>query len=167
MDGLHHKAWDPTLSTYLSPSSVPFAPLSPDSPASDPARHLGSAHATPAPSPPILELHGTLRHAHCLSCGVAVGRDAFQDKLSALNPEWEKYTKEVEEEEGGGGKEERLNPDGDVELGKGVKYEEFNVPTCESCGIGAMKPVSLDSCFAQQHLFFKSTSLILSLLLRK
>lgn len=55
---------------------------------------------------------------------------------SALNPDWHKYALEVSD-----GREERLNPDGDVELGPGVKYEEFNVPACESCG-GDMKPVS-------------------------
>ncbi|KAK4705048.1 hypothetical protein P7C70_g1157, partial [Phenoliferia sp. Uapishka_3] len=51
-----------------------------------------------------------------------------------MNPQWQEYSDEVEE-----GREERLNPDGDVELGPGVKYEEFNVPACDSCG-GSMKP---------------------------
>ena len=52
-----------------------------------------------------------------------------------MNPEWQRYSDEVED-----GREERLNPDGDVELGPGVKYEEFTVPACDSCG-GNMKPV--------------------------
>lgn len=41
-----------------------------------------------------------------------------------------------------GERQEKLNPDGDVELGEGVRYEEFVVPECERCG-GDMKPVSL------------------------
>ncbi|KAI5475656.1 NAD-dependent deacetylase sirtuin 4 [Pseudohyphozyma bogoriensis] len=112
VDGLHHKAIDPTLSTY----------------------HSLSSGTIPEGDTPILELHGTLRHAHCLSCGTPVQRDAFQDKLAALNPKWEKYTAEVAH-----GKEEKLNPDGDIDLGPGVNYNEFNVPPCESCG-GDMKP---------------------------
>lgn len=67
----------------------------------------------------------------------------MQDRLSQLNPAWSKYADEVTE-----GREERLNPDGDVELGPGVKYEDFVVPPCDKCG-GPMKPVRLSlSCSA-------------------
>ncbi|KAM0755930.1 DHS-like NAD/FAD-binding domain-containing protein [Meredithblackwellia eburnea MCA 4105] len=123
VDGLHHKACDTNLATYLSPSP------SLQDPSEDPLSALSSR------DPSILELHGTLRHVHCLSCGTPVGRDDFQDRLSILNPEWKKYSDEVEL----GGRQERLNPDGDVELGPGIRYEEFNVPACETCG-GDMKP---------------------------
>lgn len=58
------------------------------------------------------------------------------DRLASLNPEWQKYSDQVEQ----GRLEERLNPDGDVELGPGVRYEDFNVPPCDTCG-GDMKPV--------------------------
>lgn len=121
VDGLHHRAYSDDLSLYLSPPSVkpteaPDAPLPPLDPA-------------------ILELHGTLRHAHCLSCHTPVGRDSFQDRLSELNPAWHEFQKEVES----GKREEKLNPDGDIELGPGVRYEDFQVPACDQCG-GPMKP---------------------------
>ncbi|GAA6060043.1 hypothetical protein JCM10212_001040 [Sporobolomyces blumeae] len=121
VDGLHHKAHSSDLSTYLSPPSV-TPPSSPTAP-------------LPALDPPILELHGTLRHAHCLACHTPTGRDAFQDRLSALNPAWHAYSREVES----GEREEKLNPDGDIELGPDVRYEEFEVPACDRCG-GPMKP---------------------------
>ncbi|GAA5962940.1 hypothetical protein JCM8115_007053 [Rhodotorula mucilaginosa] len=125
VDGLHHRAYDDNLSAYLSPPSI-------QQPAS-------TAAATTAPlptlDPPILELHGTLRHAHCLSCHAPTGRDAFQDRLSALNPAWHEFQQQVEL----GKREEKLNPDGDIELGPGVRYEEFKVPACDHCG-GPMKP---------------------------
>lgn len=124
VDGLHHKAVDTNLSTYLSPQTKPPSNILPP----------------PVPDPPILELHGTLRHAHCLSCDAPVGRDAFQDRLSELNPEWAGYLDEVMR----GERQEKLNPDGDVELGEGVRYEEFVVPECQRCG-GPMKPVSFSS----------------------
>lgn len=57
-----------------------------------------------------------------------------------MNPEWARYVEEILD--GKHDNEERLNPDGDVELGPGIKYEEFVVPECESCG-GPMKPVRL------------------------
>ncbi|GAA5891065.1 hypothetical protein JCM5296_007366 [Sporobolomyces johnsonii] len=121
VDGLHHKAHSRDLSTYLSPPSI--------TPSSSPSSPL------PVLDPPILELHGTLRHAHCLSCHTPVGRDSLQDRLSAMNPAWHEYQEEVQ----AGKREEKLNPDGDIELGPGVRYEEFKVPACEKCG-GPMKP---------------------------
>ncbi|GAA5839189.1 hypothetical protein JCM11251_003699 [Rhodosporidiobolus azoricus] len=121
VDGLHHRAYDDDLSLYLSPPAR--------TPSNDPKAPL------PDLEPAILELHGTLRHAHCLSCHTPTGRDAFQDRLSELNPKWWELQKDVEAGTG----EHKLNPDGDIELGEDVKYEEFNVPACSSCG-GPMKP---------------------------
>lgn len=117
------KAHSKDLSTYLSPPTI--APsTSPDSP-------------LPPLDPPILELHGTLRHAHCLSCHAPTGRDAFQDRLSALNPEWASYSDSLQL---GTTREEKLNPDGDIELGPNIRYEDFLVPECSSCGEKLMKP---------------------------
>jgi len=110
---------DEHLRTYLAPAQVQPS--------------VATAAGAPG-TPPILELHGTLRHAHCLSCGTPTGRDAFQDRLSTLNPAWAKYASEIQD-----GREERLNPDGDVELPPGMDYEAFTVPACDACG-GPMKP---------------------------
>ncbi|GAA6005928.1 hypothetical protein JCM11491_004063 [Sporobolomyces phaffii] len=134
VDGLHHKAHSSDLSTYLSPPRV--------APSTSPTAPL------PPLDPPILELHGTLRHAHCLACHAPTGRDAFQDRLSRLNPRWAAYSDAVQ----AGTQQEKLNPDGDIELGPDIKYEEFQVPPCEKCsastttgtgegkGEGMMKP---------------------------
>ncbi|KAM0789280.1 hypothetical protein ACM66B_000120 [Microbotryomycetes sp. NB124-2] len=119
VDGLHHKAYDSDLTTYHSQANVPKR----------------SQHPPVTPHPPILELHGTLRHAGCLKCQNLVQRDSFQDRLSELNPKWKQYSDEVRHEH----RKEVLNPDGDVELGPGVRYEEFTVPACDQCG-GPMKP---------------------------
>lgn len=132
MDGLDFKATgENAFSHYINAPSVPK--LSP------PVASTSSLSLPDPPSimtPPILELHGTLRHVHCLGeCQKVVGRDAFQDKLSTLNPTWAEYADEVSL----GTRENRENPDGDIELGD-VKYEDFIVPQCENCG-GDMKPV--------------------------
>lgn len=129
VDGLHHKAVDSTFATYLAPSSRIATTSSLDIPSLTPS----------PPSSRILELHGTLRHVECLGCGAEVGRDSFQQRLSILNPDWSNY---LERLDAGSTTAERLNPDGDVELGPNVLYEEFIVPPCDSCG-GPMKPVSL------------------------
>ncbi|KXS19322.1 DHS-like NAD/FAD-binding domain-containing protein [Gonapodya prolifera JEL478] len=36
----------------------------------------------------VLELHGSLRDVHCVSCGHQVGRKEFQTELERLNPNW-------------------------------------------------------------------------------
>jgi len=132
VDGLHHKAHSKNLETYLSPPTI--AP-----PTTFDKDYLDKD--LPRLDPPILELHGTLRHAHCLNCHTPTGRDAFQDELSKLNPEWAEYSDSLQN---GLIKEEKLNPDGDIELGKNVKYEDFKVPPCKKCGPdnekGMMKP---------------------------
>lgn len=119
---VYSKAHSSDLSTYLSPPTI-APPTSPTAP-------------LPRLEPPILELHGTLRHAHCLTCHTPTGRDEFQDRLSKLNPVWAEYSDSVQS----GSREEKLNPDGDIELGPNVKYEDFNVPSCASCGHATMKP---------------------------
>ncbi|GAA5948468.1 hypothetical protein JCM3765_004893 [Sporobolomyces pararoseus] len=137
VDGLHHKAHSKDLSTYLSPPLIPPPPPT----------EIDSTTSTsriPKLDPPILELHGTLRHAHCLKCHTPTGRDEFQDRLSKLNPVWSEYSDSVQS---GTIREEKLNPDGDIELGPNVRYEDFKVPSCSNCTTrskgketGMMKP---------------------------
>lgn len=129
VDGLSHKAIDSTFQAYLTSPSLPIASTS-TATASSPSS------LTAKVDPTILELHGTLRHVHCLECEQLVGRDAFQDRLSLLNPEWSDYADQVSV----GTQQQRLNPDGDIELGTGTSYEDFTVPACDACG-GPMKPV--------------------------
>ncbi|KAJ3536958.1 hypothetical protein NM688_g6766 [Phlebia brevispora] len=88
----------------------------------------------------ILELHGSLHKVHC-SRGHVYERDVFQDWLSAANPQWKAYMDDLEAT----GRRPRTNPDGDVVLEEGVRYDTFQVPECPTCVIenqhnSTMKP---------------------------
>ncbi|KAI9360545.1 DHS-like NAD/FAD-binding domain-containing protein [Pilaira anomala] len=78
----------------------------------------------------LIELHGTLAKVECMSCGDnSTDRSLYQNRIHARNPSWGTWI--------GQGK---INPDGDVELPKGVSYDEFDIPACLSCGSLKMKP---------------------------
>jgi len=79
----------------------------------------------------VVELHGSLGTVRCLSCGDAVGRDAHQERLTALNAAWLERLRELT------GTVESA-PDGDVDL-PGWTLESFRVPSCRACG-GILKP---------------------------
>ncbi|PCH36333.1 DHS-like NAD/FAD-binding domain-containing protein [Wolfiporia cocos MD-104 SS10] len=76
----------------------------------------------------IVELHGQLRSVRCLR-GHLIDRDEFQQHLSAANPEWKAFMDDLEAT----GAQPRTNPDGDVVLGEGVRYDDFVVPDCPTC----------------------------------
>ncbi|KAI0675811.1 DHS-like NAD/FAD-binding domain-containing protein [Trametes maxima] len=76
----------------------------------------------------ILELHGTLHSVKC-SHGHQTDRAAFQDMLGAANPGWKAYLEELERTNS----RPRTNPDGDVVLPEGTRYDQFVVPECPSC----------------------------------
>lgn len=88
-------------------------------------------------SPPIVEIHGTLRHITCLSCQSLYLRDQFQRELEFLNPAW---TEVLHENQMRGGlqpsakEENRLmtNPDGDIDL-PNAPYTEFRYTPCPKC----------------------------------
>ena len=68
-------------------------------------------------------------------CGFVLSRDLLQDKLTELNPDWERWAHRLRTEP----KETfRRNPDGDIQL-EGVAYETFKYPSCPECG-GVLKP---------------------------
>lgn len=77
-----------------------------------------------AGSDDVIELHGALSRVVCLDCLERSSRDALQDELRSLNPDWPVWSTD-------------FAPDGDAELG-GVDYRTFRFPTC-SCG-GTLKP---------------------------
>ncbi|KAI0629338.1 DHS-like NAD/FAD-binding domain-containing protein [Trametes polyzona] len=76
----------------------------------------------------ILELHGTLHRVRC-SHGHTVDRATFQDMVGVANPEWKAFAEELERT----GTRPRTNPDGDVVLPEGTRYDQFVVPDCTSC----------------------------------
>ncbi|CAD6570735.1 MAG: hypothetical protein CYPHOPRED_004132 [Cyphobasidiales sp. Tagirdzhanova-0007] len=83
----------------------------------------------------ILELHGSLKHVHCLRCHNVLDRDDVQIELDRLNPSWYEYLHENIRQ----GTEPRTNPDGDVDL-QGRSYDTFNPMPCPKCDEGILKP---------------------------
>ena len=72
-----------------------------------------------------IDLHGRLDAVRCLDCDDVVGRDAWQTRLEAGNPDFRVDAADVK-------------PDGDAEIADNA-YADFSVPGCERCG-GTMKP---------------------------
>lgn len=73
----------------------------------------------------VLELHGALFEVRCLDCGAVETRDALQERLFTLNPEWGLQAAEAA-------------PDGDVELDE-ARARRFCAAGCLACG-GRLKP---------------------------
>lgn len=73
----------------------------------------------------VVELHGALRTAVCLSCGRTESRESYQERILVQNPGWLAHIGEIA-------------PDGDVLLDDAVTAA-FRVPACLHCG-GVVKP---------------------------
>ena len=73
----------------------------------------------------VIELHGALAEAQCMSCGRVIDRDQLQSELLALNPSFATRTAAVA-------------PDGDSDLDDGL-VSSFVVADCDICG-GFYKP---------------------------
>jgi NAD-dependent SIR2 family protein deacetylase len=74
----------------------------------------------------VVELHGGLDRAVCLSCGEVEGRAALDERLTAANPFF-------------GARTDEINPDGDAELPDDV-LDGFVMVDCLACGAGPLKP---------------------------
>ncbi len=72
----------------------------------------------------VVEIHGSMDRAVCLTCGQVFSRADLAAVLDALNP-WIDEPGSVQ-----------LQPDGDVEI---TEVERFRVPDCSVCG-GVLKP---------------------------
>ncbi|MFW6039910.1 MAG: NAD-dependent protein deacetylase [Gemmatimonadota bacterium] len=81
----------------------------------------------------VVELHGSLAAVRCLDCDRPARRDAFQERLLALNAEWSEW---LARRSGPDGVE--AAPDGDAEL-PAWALDGFRVPGCDACG-GIVKP---------------------------
>lgn len=68
-------------------------------------------------------------------CGFVFSRDALQDRLTSINPDWYEWSERLKNEPQ---LSLRRNPDGDVQL-EGVSYDTFSYPACPNCG-GIIKP---------------------------
>jgi NAD-dependent protein deacetylase/lipoamidase sirtuin 4 len=81
----------------------------------------------------LVELHGALAEVRCLDCGAAEPRVATQERLRALNPDWE-----VAGAAGERGGDPASAPDGDAEL-DAAAVAGFQIAPCRACG-GTLKP---------------------------
>ena len=82
----------------------------------------------------VLELHGSLAHVVCLSCGRRVPRDVVQDWIEERNAEWITRASAA----GADGEVPESAPDGDAEV-RDELHGEFLVPDCDRC-YGLLKP---------------------------
>ncbi len=80
-----------------------------------------------AGSTQVLELHGSLGRAVCLSCGTVEARGVLQGRILGQNPGWAE----------GEFRSATALPDGDVTTEPPAG--SFHVPACEACG-GILKP---------------------------
>lgn len=78
----------------------------------------------------ILELHGSLHRIECLQCRSTASRDDYQRRLVAHNPSWVELL----------GRDQKVNPDGDVELPDSLSYLDFDIPPCTTCKSRQVKP---------------------------
>ena len=78
-----------------------------------------------AGSASVIDLHGRLDRVRCMGCERLTPREALQDELARLNPDWLAH-------------EAADAPDGDADLDR-IEFSAFRVPSCASCG-GVLKP---------------------------
>ncbi len=76
----------------------------------------------------LVALHGRIADVVCLGCRRQTSRAALHDRLTELNPGWEREHAAVE-----------VRPDGDVDLEDAGAIAAFVVPACAHCG-GVLKP---------------------------
>ncbi|OUC96346.1 NAD-dependent protein deacetylase [Streptosporangium minutum] len=74
----------------------------------------------------VVELHGSLHHVICLSCGDSTSREELDRRLTEANPQF-------------GARATAVNPDGDVDLGD-TEADGFQVVGCRACDGGVLKP---------------------------
>lgn len=73
----------------------------------------------------VIDLHGRLDRVRCMACERRFPREAFQQALSVLNPDWAQL-------------DAVDAPDGDADL-DGLDFSTFQVPPCPHCA-GLLKP---------------------------
>ena len=113
---------------------------------------VDSFHHRAHPDLPTVELHGYLRALACVQCGREQARDAFQQRLAALNPAWAAFLAEVlrrgaldtEHPAERRARGLRTNPDGDVDL-PDAPFATFRYPACEQCVAQRPGEVRLDA----------------------
>ena len=103
-------------------------------------QNVDSFHSAAHPNLKIIELHGYLRSLVCIHCHNELPRSDFQRDLSALNPAWAAFLKEMlavgaldsENPDERKAKGLKSNPDGDVDV-PDAPYTTFRYPACPTC----------------------------------
>jgi NAD-dependent deacetylase sirtuin 4 len=94
-----------------------------------------------AGSKSVVDLHGRIDEAICLSCSATVSRHDIQHELIDRNKDyWDLVTERIGiiNEQEGRDKDDKVRADGDMDLGN-IDYSRFKCPCCSVCG-GILKP---------------------------
>ncbi|MBM6404643.1 NAD-dependent protein deacetylase [Phycicoccus sp. CSK15P-2] len=90
-----------------------------------------------AGSADVTELHGSLAHVVCLTCGDRSDREGLQARMELENPGFVALVRG--ETPDGSQVSSQIRPDGDVDL-PDTAARRFVLPTCLACGGDALKP---------------------------
>ncbi|MDN5794962.1 MAG: NAD-dependent protein deacetylase 1 [Intrasporangium sp.] len=91
-----------------------------------------------AGSEEVLELHGSLERALCLTCGEVASRVALHDRMTEANPGFmERFAAAAHAVGSQWG--EQVRPDGDIVLADEL-VASFHAPRCLACGGDTVKP---------------------------
>ncbi|WP_307795372.1 NAD-dependent protein deacetylase [Actinacidiphila acididurans] len=88
-------------------------------------QNVDGLHAA-AGTPQAIELHGSLHHVVCLTCGNRSTREHLDQRLDEANPGFRAVAAQV-------------NPDGDAELAD-ERIAGFRTVSCQICRTGTLKP---------------------------
>lgn len=86
----------------------------------------------------VVELHGSLERALCLTCGEVTTREGLHERMSQANPGFMDRFAEAAEAVGSQWGEQ-VRPDGDIVLADSL-VESFFAPLCLVCGRDTVKP---------------------------
>lgn len=91
-----------------------------------------------AGSDDVVELHGSLDRAVCLTCGEVTARTELQERMTDANPGFmERFAAAAHAVGSQWG--EQVRPDGDIVLAEDL-VESFHAPRCVVCGRDTIKP---------------------------
>ncbi|MGV1008758.1 MAG: Sir2 family NAD-dependent protein deacetylase [Dermatophilaceae bacterium] len=99
-------------------------------------QNVDGLHAA-AGSDRVVELHGSLGHVVCLTCGDRTPREAVQERMATANPSFEQHLSAVLAD--GSQVSSQIRPDGDIVLADEA-VGAFRPPTCLVCSGTTLKP---------------------------
>ncbi len=85
----------------------------------------------------VVELHGSLAHVVCLTCGDRTARAAVQERMALGNCGFERHVAALAPD--GSQVSSQIRPDGDIVLADRA-VSSFRLPSCLVCGASTLKP---------------------------